>query len=178
MLPGVGVGVSHLDVVRHGDVRHGAARVGVANGQVHHRRNLRRVVDHLVVCRDVLVQLVHRDFLLVPGAEDRGLLRAGDGQHRHVVELGVVQAVQQVDPARPGGGQAHAELTGGLGVRGGHECGGLLVVDEDEPDLVLVPPQALHDPVDAVAGNPEHGIDAPFGQPPDQCLRNDLSHCA
>jgi hypothetical protein len=38
---------------------------------------------------------------------------------------------------------------------------GLLVTDQDEPYPVLLPAQALHDPVDAVAGQAEHGVDAP-----------------
>ena len=87
-----------------------------------------------------------------------------------MVELGVVEAVQQMDRARPGGGQAHTEPAGRLGVAGGHEGGGLLVVDEDEADSVLSP-QTLHDPVDAVAGQPEDGVDAPIGQPLDEHFR-------
>ena len=39
-----------------------------------------------------------------------------------------------------------------------------------------MPAQALHDAVDAVAGQPEHGVDAPLGQPPDQNLGSNLSH--
>ena len=71
---------------------------------------LRRVVDHLVVLGDVGVQLVEVDLLLVAGAEHGCHLHAGDGEDRHVIELGVVQAVEQVDAARPGGGQADADL--------------------------------------------------------------------
>ena len=54
-----------------------------------------------------------------------------------VVELRVVQAVEQVDAAGPGRGQADAEPAGRLGVAGRHERGRLLVVHQDEPDPVL-----------------------------------------
>ena len=101
VLPGVGVGVGDLDVVGHGEVRDAAARVGGSYRHVDHAGQLGRVVDHLVVLGDVGVELVQVDLLLVPGAEDRGLLHAGDGEHRHVVELRVVQAVEQVDAAGP-----------------------------------------------------------------------------
>jgi len=52
----------------------------------------------------------------------------------------------------------------------GHERGGFLVVDEHEADLVLIPPQGLHDPVDAVPGQPEDGVNAPVSQPLDQSI--------
>jgi hypothetical protein len=133
-------------------------------------------VDHGVVGGHVLVQLLQVDLLLVTGAQQLGLLHAGDGQHRGVVELGVVQAVEQVDTARPGGGQAHAQPAGGLGVAAGHEGGGLLVVDQHEADPVLVAAQALRDAVDAVAGQAEDDLDAPVGQPLHQQLRRDLVH--
>jgi hypothetical protein len=40
--------------------------------------------------------------------------------------------------------------------------------------VVLVAAQALHDPVDAVPGQPEHGVHAPVGQPLDEQLGRDL----
>jgi hypothetical protein len=50
------------------------------------------------------------------------------------------------------------------------------MVDEHEPDPVGVAAQALHDPVDAVAGEAEHGVHPPVGQPLDQQLGCDLLH--
>ncbi len=176
VLPRVRVGVRHLDVVGHRDVRDTAPGVGRPDRVVHHGRQLRRVVDHLVVLGDVGVELVQVDLLLVPGAQHRGLLHAGDGEHRHVVELGVVEAVQQVDTARPGRRQAHADLAGRLGVRGRHERRRFLVVHQHEPDPVLVPAQALHEPVDAISRQAEHGVHAPVRQALDECLRCDLTH--
>ncbi|HSK35353.1 MAG TPA: hypothetical protein VLA80_01305, partial [Actinomycetota bacterium] len=49
-------------------------------------------------------------------------------------------------------------------------------MDEHEADPVLVAAQPLHDPVDAVAGQAEHRIDAPLNQPFGQALADDLRH--
>ncbi len=51
---------------------------------------------HAVLRRDVLEQHLQVDLLLIMGAEGHALLLADDRQHRLVVELGVVQAVEQV----------------------------------------------------------------------------------
>jgi hypothetical protein len=58
----------------------------------------------------------------------------------------------------------------------GAEHGRLLVVDEHEAHPVLVAAQALHDPVDAVPGQPEDGVHAPVGQPLDEQPGRDLVH--
>ncbi len=174
--PGVGARVGDLQVVGDGQVRHPAPGVGGAHRDVDQRGQLRRVDHHLVVLGHVGEEPVQVHLLLVGGAQHAGLLHAGDGQHRRVVELRVVEPVGQVDAARSGGGQAHAQPAGGLGVRGGHEGRRLLVVDQHEPDLVPVPSQPLHDPVDAVARQPEHGVHAPLGQPADQYVGDNLAH--
>jgi hypothetical protein len=61
-------------------------------------------------------------------------------------------------------------------VRDRHEGRCLFVVHEDEVDLVLVPPQPFHDPVDAVAGQAEDRVDAPVHEPLDERLGCYLSH--
>ena len=81
---------------------------------------------------DVLEERQQVDLLLVVAAERGARLLADDGDHRLVVELRVVEAVQQVDGAGAGGGDAHADLAGELGVAAGHEGGHLLVARLDE----------------------------------------------
>ena len=66
---------------------------------------------------DVLEQRLQVDFLLVVRADRRARLLADDGDHRHVVHLGVVQPVQQMDRARAGGRVAEPDLAGELGMR-------------------------------------------------------------
>ena len=67
--------------------------------------------------RDVLEQRDQVDLLLVVAAERRARLLADDRDDRRVVELRVVEAVQEVDRARPRGGEADADLAGELRVR-------------------------------------------------------------
>src|SRR5438105_12668846 len=47
---------------------------------------------------------------------------------------------------------------------------------QEESDLVLVPADALHDPVDPVAGQAKDGVDVPIDQPLDKELGRDLVH--
>ena len=59
-----------------------------------------------------------------------------DRQHRLMIGLRVVEAVQEVDGAGAGGGQADAEIPGEFGVAAGHECGHLLVLYLNEFEAV------------------------------------------
>ena len=157
---------------------HGPGRQGAADGVVDQGGDLDRHPDHGVVGGHVLEDPLQVDLLLESRPEELGGLHAGDGQHGDVVELGVVEAVQQVEPARPGRGQADPEAPGRLGVAARHEGGRLLVVHEDEADPVLVAAQPLHDSVDAVTGKAEDHVDAPVDEAFDQQLRGDLGHGA
>ena len=58
-----------------------------------HPGQLRRVVHHEVVVRQVSLQPVAVHLLLVARAQHGGLLHPGDGQHGGTVELRVLQAV-------------------------------------------------------------------------------------
>ena len=91
-----------------------------------------------------------------------------------MVELRVVEPVEEVEAAGAGRGQAHAEPACALRVAGGHERRGFFVMDQDEADPVPMTSQALHDPVDPVAREPEHGVDAVVDQPLHQQFRGDL----
>src|SRR5581483_3751712 len=89
---------------------------------------------------------------------------AGDGEHRLVVELGVVNAVQQVDSARSRGREADAEPAGELGIGAGGESGRFLVSHLHEFDLVLPDPERLEHAVDTIPGNSEDRVHAPFDE--------------
>ena len=127
-----------LDVLGDGDVGDGAPRQGGLDRLVHDVVHVRRPHDPLVVGGHVHEQLVEVDVLLVVRADQVVEGVAGDGEDRLAVALGVVQAVEQVNAAGAGGGQADAEAAGVLGVAAGGEGGGLLVPHLDEPQLVLV----------------------------------------
>lgn len=96
-------------------------------------------------------------FLLVAAAERRAGLLADDREHRLVVELRVVQAVQQVDRTGTGRCEADADLAGELRVGARHERSRLLVTDLHELDVAAAV-ESAHDPVDAVSGI---AVDAP-----------------
>ena len=59
---------------------------------------------------------------------------AGDRENRLAVELRIVQAVEQMDAARPRGRQADTQLAGVFGVGAGHEGRRFLVAHLDEAD--------------------------------------------
>ncbi len=103
------------------------------HGAVDQVADLAGLGGHLhVLVRDVLEQRGEVNLLLVVAAEAEPRLLADDRDDRLVVELGVIEAVEEVDRARPGGGEADAGFAGELGVGAGHEGGHLLVADLDE----------------------------------------------
>ena len=79
------------------------------------------------------------DLLLVAAAERAARLLADDRDHRLMIELGVVEAVQQVDRARAGRRQADADLARELRMAAGHERRHLLVAHLDELRVVRRP---------------------------------------
>ena len=130
---------------------------------------------HIVVA-DVLEQGAEIDLLLV-GAPQRGPARlADDGHDRHVVEQGVIQAVEQVDRAGARGGRAHADLARELGVSDRLEGGHLLVAGLDERRLVPGPAPGGQQPVDPVPGVREHPLDAPLPQAGQQHVADSIGH--
>ena len=118
-----------------------------------------------VLAGHVLEQRDQVDLLLIVAAERGALLLADDRDHRLMVELGVVEAVQEVDRAGARGRHADAGLAGELGVGAGHEGRDLLVRHLDELEPVLVPLERAEDAVDAVARVAVDALDAPGGQP-------------
>ena len=84
-----------------------------------------------------------------------------DRHHRHVVQLGVVQPVEQVDRPRARGGHADADPASELGVPDRLEGGHLLVPGLDELRLVVGSAPGGQDPVDPVAGVGEHVLARP-----------------
>jgi hypothetical protein len=165
-----------LQIDREADVRHPAPREGHAAGERGHVLHVRRSHDALAVDRDVGEDAVEIDVLLREGADQIVKVMPGDRENRLPVELRVIQPVQQMQPARSGGGKTDAELAGVLRIRAGHERGRLLVPDLNEPDRVLALPERFHDAVDSVARQPEHDLDAPALQHVDEHIRSGFPH--
>ena len=71
-----------------------------ADRAVDHVRKLRRVVTSCAYSRDIREHAVEVELLLVAAAAHRRFRLAADGEDRHMVELGVVEAGDQVGGAR------------------------------------------------------------------------------
>ena len=140
---------------------HGAVAEGRAAGQIGDVADVRRSHDALVIGGHVHEDPVQVDVLLGVGADQVVKGMAGDGQHRLAVHLGIIKAVEQMDAAGAGSGQADAEPAGVLGIGAGHEGGRFLVAHLDEADLVLALAQRFHDAVDAVAGEAKDDFHSP-----------------
>src|SRR5204863_3140603 len=92
------------------------------------------------------------------------------------VELGVVEAVQEVDRARAGGGYADADLTREFRVAAGHEGSHLLVSDLDELGVAACAVEGAEEGVDAVAGVAVDPVDAPLGEPFEDVVSDEFRH--
>ena len=79
----------------------------------------------------------------------------------HMVQLGVVEAVQEVDGTRTRRGHAHADLAGELGVAHRFEGGHLLVAGLYELGRRFRLDPRTENPVDAVARIGEYLFDPP-----------------
>jgi hypothetical protein len=101
---------------------------------------------------------------------------AHDGHDRDVVELGVVQAVEQVDGTRARRGHADADPAGELRVSHRLEGGHLLVPGLDELRVVLGPAPRGQDAVDPVTRIGEHVAHVPGAQPFEQKISNRRCH--
>ena len=161
-----------------GKDHHGHAALGLGDA---HRPvdQMPRLLGHradLDELRDVLHQRGEVDFLLVMAAQRGARLLAHDRHHRLAVELGVVQSVQQMDGARPGGRQAHADLAGEPGVAAGHEGCFLLVADLHEVERVLHAAQRRQQAVDAIARIAEQAAHAPLAEPLEDEIADGLGH--
>ena len=95
-----------LEVGREGDVGDLAVAQRRAAGEVGEILDVIGAHDALVEDGDVHEELVELDVLLGEGADQVVIVHAGDREHGLAVELGVVEAVEEVDPAGAGGGEA------------------------------------------------------------------------
>jgi hypothetical protein len=93
-----------------------------------------------------------------------------------MVQLGVVQAVEQMDRAGTRSRHAHAWPARELGVADGLERAHLLVPGLDEPWPVISPTEGTEDAVYPVAWVREHRLDIPFAQSGQQNVSDFVGH--
>ena len=169
-------GLLLLDVTREDEGRDAAPVERDADRAVDQVARLRGLHADLDELGDVLEEHLQVDLLLVGGAERHAFLLADDREDGRVVELGVVEAVQQVDRTRAGGGDAAAELVGELRVPAGHEGRHLLVARLDELGVAVSAVEGPEEAVDPVAGVAVHAVDARLAQALQHVVRNQLRH--
>jgi len=127
-----------LKIDRHRHMRHAAIGKRGAAGEFDRIFDMRRPHHPHVVLGDVHEEFVELDVLLRVGAEKVMELQAGNRQHRHPVELRVIEPVQEVNSAGSRRGDAAAEPAGEFGIAAGGESRCLLVPHLDKPHGVLM----------------------------------------
>jgi hypothetical protein len=90
--------------------------------------------------------------LLVMRPDGRAGLLPHERQHRLMVELGIVEAVQEVDRTRTGRRDADADLTRELRFATGHEACHFLMPNLDEVDDSIQPRKSADQSANAVPG--------------------------
>ena len=158
--------VLHVD--RHGDMRHAAIGERSPAGERHDIGRMGRAHDARVVDGDVHVKLVELHVLLREGVEKVVELEAGDGEHRRLIEFGVIESVQEMDAARPGSRDADPEPPGPFRIGACCEGGSLLMADLNEADFVFPPTKRFDQSVNAIARNSEYCVHSPVDQSVDE----------
>src|SRR5487761_168302 len=86
---------------------------------------------------------------------------AGNRQHRRAIQLGIIEAVEQMNRTRPGGRRAHPQPAGIFGIGAGHERRRFLVPHLYETQALLALPQRLEKTVNTIAWEAKNGVHAP-----------------
>src|SRR5690349_14339562 len=165
-----------LDVDWNGDVGDTPISKGGAACQLGDILNMRRPHYTGVVNADVHEQLVELDILLGVGMQEVVELQTRDRKHWLTIELGVVEPVQQMNPAGARSRNANPELPGPFRICARHEGGSLLVSHLDKTNLFLLFAQRLDHAVYAVSRKPEDHANAPVNQGIDEHLAGGLCH--
>ena len=160
-----------LDIIGDREMRDAAPAERRSAGKARDALHMRRVGDLHVEHRQIVEHARQVDILLREGLDEVVILHARDGEHRGLVELGIIKPGEKMRAAGAGGGEADAEAAGPLGIGRGHEGRRLLMAHLDEADAVLPRPERLHDAVDAVSGQAEDELDAPLDERLDEDVR-------
>ncbi len=151
----------HLHLVGEDQVRHSTPVHRVLDGEGGQLRGVATGGDGRVPDRHVAEHRLEVDVLEGAAAEHARRDLPRQGQHGRAVELGVVQAGEQVRRARTGDGEARGRAAGELPVGTGRERRGALVADADVPQLatLLGPAHRVGEAEVGVADHAEHGVD-------------------
>src|SRR5918995_3241148 len=128
----------NLEIIGKNDAGDPTLRLSNAIGTINE-------VPHLGWCRrrlnisasHVLEEGLEIKILLVMRSDRRASLLSNDGEHRLMVKLCVIEAVQKMDGARTGGGDTDTDLPRELCFGTGHQAGHLLMPYLNEVDSAL-----------------------------------------
>ena len=166
-----------LEVVGDDDAGDGSAGRCDANGPIDQMPHLARHARRRdVVGGHVLEQGLQIDFLLIARADRGARLLTDDGDDGNMVHLRVVETVQEMDRARPGGRVAETNLASELGVRRRHERRHLLMANLDVLQLPLGFLERDIQAADTIAGIAVDALDAPFAHTSPNELADVLCH--
>jgi hypothetical protein len=93
-----------------------------------------------------------------------------------VIQLGVIEAVQEMDGARTRRSEADSDLAGEFGMATGHEGGLFLMPHLHKLDGSIGPTQRGHDPIDAVSWVSKDAVDTPLLQAGEKEIADGLDH--
>jgi hypothetical protein len=134
-----------LHVLGHDDTGHGTLGQGNAAGAVDQMAHLHGISTGLHVLAGHIFEQIHQvNFLLVAAAQGGTGGLPGNGQHRLVIHLGVIQAIEEVDGAGSGGGHTDTQLAGKFGVARGHEGRRLFMAHLDEVEQLEYDTKKVH----------------------------------
>ena len=157
-------------------MRYPAMTQGRATRQMSHITNMFRTHDPRVIQSHVHEQAIQVHVLLRKGIDEIMKMMAGDRQHRLSIELGIIQAIKQMNSSGAGGGEAHPEFAGIFRITAGHERRGFFVPHLDKADFVLAFAKRFHNPVNAIAWQAKNDFHSPFLKHLDQNICRRLTH--
>ena len=132
--------------------------------------------DPLVIRSDIHKDLVERHVLLIMRADQVMKGVAGDCQDGLAIEFGVIETVQQMQPARSRRRETDPKFVRKLCITTGSEGSRFFMTDLDDGNGISMHTQGFINTVNAVARQTKNGIDAPIDQSFDQQVRNCLDH--
>src|SRR5437588_4439445 len=153
-----------LQVDRERDVCHSVVGKSGSSSQVRDVLYMCRSHNAFVKNGDIHEELVESDILLSQRANEIVKLKSGDRQYWLVIELGIVQTIQKMNPAWPRCGKTDAEFAGELCVTTRHKSSCFFVTHLNETNFLCVSAKGFHDAVYAIPGKPKNNFHAPIQQ--------------
>ena len=148
-----------------------------ANGTIDQMPDRRRARSHVhVFVRDIFEQTDKIDFLLIIAADRGPSLLPDNRNNRGVIHFRVVESVEQMNCAGPGGGETNSHFASELRMRARHERGHLLVPNLHIVDRIARTIDGANDAVDAVPRITVNAPDTPLRDSLDQEIARRFGH--